>query len=178
MTKQTATNPEPDYDALLAKVIALAARDGVEDLHTAGAFSDRQTPSLNRCLRNQVYELVIAWDRQSSRRHDPFTAYIDDLAHGHKGIHGTAALKGAVARAVDDFAAAETIDADTASQLREAATKGAVEAYKTVRRSFYSPTPEKQDDQAVESWLTRIPAYWEAPQVSPAFQELLDNTVS
>jgi hypothetical protein len=39
-----------DYDAVLAKVIALAARNGVEDLHAAGAFSNQQAPSLNRRL--------------------------------------------------------------------------------------------------------------------------------
>lgn len=91
-----------DNDAVLAKVIALAARNGVEDLHAAGAFSDQQAPSLNRRLRGRVYELLIATrHRDSSQRHDPFTAYVDDLAHGYTGSHITAALQGAIAQAVD-----------------------------------------------------------------------------
>lgn len=116
---------DTDNDAVLAKMIALAARNGVEDLHTDGAFSDRQAPSLNRRLRSRVYELLIVTrHRDSSKPHDPFTSYLDDLAHGYTAGHFTAALQGAVARAVDEFAAAEAIDQNTARQLREAAIKG------------------------------------------------------
>jgi len=161
-------------DAVLAKVIALAARNGVEDLHAAGVFSDRQAPSLNRRLRSRVYELLIATrHRDSSRRRDPFTAYVDDLAHGYTGSHITAALQGAIARAVDEFAAAEAIDPDTARQLREAATKGALTAYKTVGRVSRGRPKDEHDQQAVQFWLMSIPKHWEEPVLSPEFKAML-----
>jgi hypothetical protein len=168
---------DTDYDAVLAKVIALAARNGVEDLHAAGAFSNQQAPSLNRRLRGRVYELLIATrHRDSSRRHDPFTAYVDDLAHGYTGSHATAALQGAIARAVDEFAAAEAIDPNTARQLREAAIKAAVSAYKTMNRlSRGRSKDEERDRSSAEFWLTSIPDYWEEPTLRPEFQAMLDG---
>jgi hypothetical protein len=168
---------DTDNDAVLAKVIALATRNGVEDLHAAGAFSDQQAPSLNRRLRGRVYELLIATrHRDSSQRHDPFTAYVDDLAHGYTGSHITAALQGAIARAVDEFAAAEAIDPDTARQLREAAIKGALVAHKTVGRVSRGRPKDEHDQQAVQFWLMSIPDYWEEPVLSPEFQEMLYGT--
>src|ERR1700691_1320689 len=110
--------PQHDFEVILAQMISLAARNGVEDLHANGAFSDLQAPALNSRLRGRVYELLIATrHRNSSRRRDPFTAYADDLAPGYTGSHAAAALQGAIARAVDEFTAAETIEPDTARQL-------------------------------------------------------------
>lgn len=164
---------EPDNEAVLAKVIALAARNGVEELHAVGAFSDQQAPSLNRRLRGRVYELLVATrHRDSARSRDLFTAYVDDLAHGHAGSHISAALQGAVARAVDEFAAAETINPDIARQLREAAIKGALVAYKTVGRVSRGK-PKERDEQAVQFWLMSIPKYWEEPVLSPEFKAML-----
>lgn len=166
-----------DNDAVLAKVIALAARNGVEDLHAAGAFSDQQASQLNRRLRNQVYELLIATrHRDANRRHDPFTAYVDGLASGYTGSHAAAALQGAIARAVDDFAAAEAIDTDTVRRLREAAIKGALTAHKTLNRlSRGKSKNEQQDRAAAEFWIMSIPTYWEEPEVSPELQAVLDS---
>lgn len=167
---------DTDYDAVYAKVIALAARNGVEDLHADGAFSDRQAPALNRRLRSRVYELLIATrHRDSSKRHDPFTSYVDDLAQEHTGSHFTAALQGAIARAVDGFAVAEAIDLDTARQLREAAIKGALTAYETAYRLNRGRSKDEERDRAAAAlWLMSIPDYWEEPEVSPEFQKLLD----
>jgi hypothetical protein len=155
----------------------VAARDGVEDLHAAGAFTDQQAPSLNRRVRGRIYEALIATGRRDSRLpSDPFTAYVDNFADRYKGSHGTAAIKGAVAQAVDDFAAAEAIDSTIARQLREAAIKGAMEAYTIVRRLDMGRTQNEQDDQAAVSyWINRIPKYWEEPEVGPELQRLLDR---
>jgi hypothetical protein len=170
--------PEHDFDVILAKMIALAARNGVEDLHANGAFSDRQAPALNRRIRGRVCEVLVATHRRDyGRDDDPFGKYIDDLAQGHRGGQVTAALHGAVAQAVDDFAAAEAIGPITAAKLRKAAIKGAVEAYKTVNSvSLGRSKNEKRDRVAVEFWLRSIPSYWEDPEVSPEFQKLLDDS--
>ena len=168
--------PQHDFEVILAKMIALAARNGVEDLHVSGAFSDRQAPALNRGIRGRIYELLIATHhRDYSRDDDPFGEYIDELAQGHRGGQVTAALHGAVGQAVDDFAAAETIDPTTAAKLRKAAIKAAVEAHKTVTRVSLDRSKNKDQDRfAVEWWLRCIPSYWEEPEVSPEFQKLLD----
>ena len=176
-TPDSGALPEREFEVILAKMIALAARNGVEDLHANGAFSDRQAPALNRRIRGRVYELLIATHRRDyGRDGDPFGQYIDDLAYGHGGGQVTAALQGAVGQAVDDFAAAETIDSTTATKLRKAAIKGAVEAYKTINSvSLGRSKNEEQDRVAVEWWLRSIPCYWEEPEVSPEFQKLLDR---
>jgi hypothetical protein len=168
-----------DNDAVLAKVIALAARNGVEDLHAAGAFSDQQAPSLNRRLRGRVYELLLATrHRDSSRRHDPFTVYVDDLASGHTGSHSTAALQGTITRAVDEFATAEAIDQDTQRQLRRAAIKGALAAYKVVGRLSRGRPKDEHDQQAARFWVESIPEDWEEPTFSPEFQRMLDSAAA
>jgi hypothetical protein len=161
-------------------MIALAARNGAEDLHAAGAFSDQQAPVLNRRIRGRVYELLLATHRRDYRRDDdPLDKYITDLAHGHRGGQTVAALQGAVARAVDDFAAAEAIDTTTATKLRKAAIKGAVEAYKTATRlSLGRSKDEERDRFAVDFWLRSVPSYWEEPEVSPEFQTMLDRAAS
>jgi hypothetical protein len=177
IVENVTTSIDTDNHAVLAKMIALAARNGVEDLHASGAFSDRQAPSLNRRLRGRVYELLIATrHRDSSQLHDPFTAYVDGLAHGYKGSHITAALQGAIARAVDEFAAAEAIDPDTARHLREAAIKGALVAYKTVGRLRRGRPKDEHDQQAIRFWLNSIPEDWEEPVLSPEFQKMLYGT--
>jgi hypothetical protein len=179
-SNRTLFNPDAadtDFDAVIAKVIALATRNGIEDLHANGAFSDRQAPALNRRIRGRIYELLIANRlRDASRNDDPFSQYIDHLAEGHKGGHIVAALQGAISRAVDDFATADAIERDTAAKLCTAATKAAVEAWKTINRlSLHRSKDEKKDQFAVGWWLSSIPDYWEEPEVSSEFQKLLDD---
>src|SRR5450759_482630 len=166
-----------DADILSAKTIALAARNGVEDLHAAGAFSDQQAPSLNRRIRARIYEVLLARRlSQPGSTHDPFARYIADLTQGQKGGRGIAALQAAVARAVDDFSASEAIDDATAKELREAAIDGAVEAYRVVTRLGLGRSKnEEHDRRALYFWLMSVPDYWEKPEVSPEFQKLLDR---
>lgn len=171
---------DTDIDIVIAKVIAVAARNSVEDLHVDGAFSDRQAPSLNRRIRGRIYELLIARRHGNpSRDNDPLTQYVDDLAQGHSGGRTIAALQGAVARAVGDFAAAEAIDAATATKLRKAAVKGAVEAHNTVTRLSLGRSKDEEHDRfAVEFWLRSVPSYWEEPVVSREFQQMLNRSAS
>jgi hypothetical protein len=177
-SRDMAKSIDTDNDAMLAKVIALAARNGLEDLHAAGAFSDRQAPAFNRGIRGRIYELLFAtYRRDYGWDDDPFGKYIDELAKGHKGGQVTAALHGTIGQAVEDFADAETIDPATAAKLRKAAIKAAVEGYKTVTRLSLGRSKDEEHDRfAVEFWLRSIPSYWEEPVVSPEFQKLLDTS--
>ena len=161
------TTPATDtnFDAAAAEMLTLAARNGVEDLHMAGVFSDQQAPSLHRRIRTQIYELLIATRcGHLSRGNNPFLQYVDNLAENQKGGRGVAALQGAVARAVDDFAAAEALDPATATKLRNAAINGAVNAYKTITRlNLGRSKDEEQDRLAVDFWVRSIAPYWEEP---------------
>jgi hypothetical protein len=164
-----------NHDALVARMIALAARNGVEDLHASGAFSDRQAPALNRRIRGRIYEMLAANRLRDARRdNDPFSKYVNDLED--QGKRPFAGLRGAVGRAVDDFAVAEAIDPDTAAKLKKEAIKGAVEAWRTSSRlSLGRSKDEEKDSFAVNWWLRCIPDYWEEPEVSADFQKLLDS---
>jgi hypothetical protein len=169
-----------EFNVALAKLLALGARNGVEDLHVAGVFSDQQAPSLNRRIRGRIYELFVALHRKHpAGERDPFVKYIDNLAVGHSGGRTKAALQGAVARAVDDFSTSEDIDPPTAKKLRKAAIRGAVEMYKIFSRlALGRSKDEARDSFAIDLWLRSIPDYWEEPEVSPEFQKLLDNAPS
>ncbi len=163
---------EQDADAIFAKMIAVAARNGVEDLHTDGAFSDQQAPALNRRVRGRIYEVLIAVRRGDlSRDDDLFTDYLWKLAGDHQRDLARAAVQGAVAKAVDEFAGVETIDSDIARQLRQAAIKEALFAFETLLQ-LHRGDPEARKDVAY--WLWLVPDYWEEPVVSPEFQTVLD----
>ncbi len=163
-----------DQDAVFAKMIALAARNGVEDLHANGAFSNRQAPALNRRIRGRVYEVLIAIQRGDLGRDDnPFTAYLSSLAGDYDDELAHAALQGAVARAVQEFATAEAIDQDVARKLQEAAVNEALFAFEMLLRLHRG---EVEPQRQIAYWLQMVPSYWEDPEVSPEFQTVLDGT--
>lgn len=84
----SSTSTDADTNVVIAKLIALAARNGVEDLHAKGAFSDRQAPALNRLLRGWIYEFFLA----TSRSEVAFVRFVDELAEGQRGGRSVVAL--------------------------------------------------------------------------------------
>ncbi|MGD0454006.1 MAG: hypothetical protein ABSB69_10450 [Solirubrobacteraceae bacterium] len=163
--------PSNDLDAMWAKLIALGARNGTEDLHVAGVFSDRQAPALNRRLRARVYEVLIALRRlDPDQADDPYRRYLQHLAAG-SGLEPTqAAIAVAVERAVKDYAAAEGVDAPTAAALTEAGIDGALNHLEAVWQ-----LDDTNMQRALAFFVSAIPIYWEHPQVSPEFQALLEG---
>jgi hypothetical protein len=160
-----------DHATLWAKTIALAARNGVEDLHAAGAFSDGQAPALNRWLRGHVYEVLMALRRMDARRvDDPFTAYLVDLIDDEEEDWLRAALKGAVSNAVREFADPEAIDAETAARLEQAAVDGALEV---VELCYSLDQPDAR--RRLAFLISSIPGYWEPPQLSRSFSVMFED---
>jgi hypothetical protein len=154
---------------LWAKLIALSARNRVEDLHTQGAFTDQQAPALNSRLRNHAYQALVAIKRMDSRHDDnPFTAYLLELIDDWEQDPVCAAVSAAVANAVWEFAAAEAIDAHTAARLEEAAVAGTLEVI-----DLYYRLDEREARRRLACLMVAIPKYWEPPQPSEAFQALL-----
>jgi hypothetical protein len=160
-----------DLNATWAVVIALGARNGVEDLHASGAFSDRQAPSLNRCLRGRVYEVLIALRRHNpDRPDDPYRGYLKGLAASSSTDPTRAAIVGAVARAVEEFAVSDGVASAVALELTEAATGGALEVVDDLWR-----LNDEEAQLDLQYLLRSIPMYWEHPQISPEFRALLER---
>jgi hypothetical protein len=161
-----------DFAAWAALVIGMSTRNAVEDLHAAGAFSDRQAPAFNRGIRNRAYEVLLALQALAETGYDDrLVEFLDDHAarDGQKGeaIDPLAAMRGAIGSAVRDFAQAERVPKATADELETAAVDGATDAFKALRSL---DKPKSMD--AVIYLGTSIPSYWELPEVAPERREL------
>jgi hypothetical protein len=160
-----------DHATLWAKTIALGARNGVEYLHAAGAFTDEQALALKCRLRSDAYEVLTALRRMDSRRaDDPFSAYLIELTGDCRGDPLCAALRSAITNAVREFADAERIDAETAARLEHAAIDGAFEVVE-----LYYRLDQPDGRRQLAFLINSIPSYWEQPPVSPAFGAMLED---
>ena len=160
-----------DHATMWAEVIALGARNGVEDLHAAGAFTDDQAPVLNWRLRGHAYEVLIALRSMDSRRDDdPFTAYLIDVIDDRPQDPLRAALGSAIANAMSEFADAEGIDVETAERLTGAAVDGALEVV-----DLYYRLDQSEAREQLAFLIISIPCYWEPPQLSPSFKAMLEQ---
>ncbi len=158
--------------------IAMAARNAVEDLHTDGAFSDKQAPALNRRLRDRAYEVMFAVQALAETGHDDQLAeFLTDRAaqDGKTGetIEPIAALRGAIRAAVRDFAKVEQLAATVAESLEAAAVDGATDVFKALQ------SLDKLKSAQEVSYLARlIPPYWELPEVAPELREMFGLTAT
>jgi hypothetical protein len=64
-------------DRLWAKVLALGVRNGVEDLHAAGAFDDAHAPAFNRIARSRIYEALAVLRAAGAADVDPDSPIMD-----------------------------------------------------------------------------------------------------
>jgi hypothetical protein len=162
---------EWDHDDLWAKVIALGARNGVEDLHANGAFSDAQAPALNRRMRSAVYELLVAMRALGTTADDaPLVEFLATRMEEWDDDPLVATLPGALGEAVHDFAAEADIAPSVADKLEAAAVAGAHEA-----AELYANAGDPEKLQGVGFLVPSIPEYWEPPDVGPEQKALLDR---
>jgi hypothetical protein len=164
-----------DSDAVMAMVIAMAARNGVEDLHAEGVFGDAQAPRFNRLVRGRVYEALLALRYRESRDGPLFADYFAELLTQAGAIAdpdeavGADVLRAAVTLAVAEFAMAEGITGSASSALEraavEAASTYAIEPLRT------STDPESKRQLAFLAWM--VPTYWEPPEIREEFAALL-----
>lgn len=152
--------------------IAMSARNAVEDLHTDGAFSDRQAPALNRRLRNRAYEVLLAVQLLGETGHDDRLAeFLFDRAalDGQTSdvIDPIGALRGAIRAAIRDFAQAEHLSMPTAEALEVAAVDGATAAFQALQS-----LSELESARQISYLARLIPSYWELPEVAPELSEL------
>jgi hypothetical protein len=138
LEKQLGPQSGEEFSVLGAMTIGMAARNAVEDLHAAGAFSDKQAPALNRRLRNRAYEVLLAIAALADTGHDDRLAeFLAEQATRDgdtaETVSPASAMRGAIRAAVRDFARAEQLDAGTAKKLEDAAVHGATNAFKALR---------------------------------------------
>lgn len=93
-------------DRMWAKLLALGVRNGVEDLHASGAFTDDQAPAFNRLVRDRVYEaLAVLRAAGDTEPDDPMMDWV--VAHfdpeADDGV--SAAAPNACEDAIEAFAA-------------------------------------------------------------------------
>jgi hypothetical protein len=108
----------PAQQAVLAAVLV---RNGVEDLHAAGAFDDGQAPMLNRLVRQELFQACTSAQIGGAPHED----YLFELAEGGCEEAGDdfrlLCLSGAASRAVWAFVEAEGLSEDTGEALADAA---------------------------------------------------------
>lgn len=151
-------------------VIAMAARNAVEDLHAGGAFTDRQAPALNRRLRNRVYAVTLALLRLDRDQPDAgLVALIEDQARiddptldGSPGIEPDAAVAGAIRGAIREFARAEAITPGVTAELEQAAVSWGIAALHGLQ---HLERPKSGRQVSGLAWM--VPSYWEMPAIEP-----------
>ncbi len=160
-----------EFAVLAAMTIAMSARNWVEDLHAAGSFSDAQAPALNRRLRNRAYEVLMALEHFDRDRSDALAGFLASRAELDEqtdhDVEPIAALRGAIRKAVRDFARVEQLPASAAERLEEAAVAGATDAYRRLQ------TINEQTSAMQISYLaSMVPRYWEVPTIDPRLKGL------
>jgi hypothetical protein len=164
-----------DESASLALVFAMAARNAVEDLHVAGAFSDRQAPTLNRLIRSTLFELLLARNEVWRDSASPYRRYLAGRVNeaGESGDDLESVVRAAIVLAIRDYAVAVGLDSSTERALAEAASTGAVD-YAVQPLVTYRRSKSRQQ----LAYLARmIPSYWEPPELSDAFKEFQTEIV-
>lgn len=162
-----------DFAAAAALLIGMSTRNAVEDLHAAGAFSDRQALAFNRRIRNRAYEVLLALQALAETGYDDrLVEFLDDQAARDGQTRGETiepltAMRGAIRGAVRDFAKAERLPKTKADELEAAALEGATEAFKALR------SLDKQESMDEIAYMAKsLPPYWELPEVAPERREL------
>lgn len=110
-----------DVAAQHAVLAAVLVRNGVEDLHAAGAFDDRQAPILNRLVRQEMLQACTSAQTGGAAHEDYLLELAEDASEDACDDFRLLCLPGAAARAVWAFAEGERLDDHTAEALSGAA---------------------------------------------------------
>lgn len=156
--------------ALWATVAALGARNGVEDLHSEGLLEDGDMPTLNRSLRNGLFDAfaIVGAVSDGHPRADEMFIWLSDLIdidETDDPVH--AVVPPTVEDAIDHTITACNLDEGARAPLSAAAAAGALEYL-----GYLFGGQARQQ----ELWFVSasIPDYWEPPEHSPEVAALLD----
>lgn len=150
-----------DVAAQQAVVAAVLVRNGVEDLHAAGAFDDRQAPAFNRLVRQEMLQACMSAQVGGAAH----VEYLVELAEDGREEVGDdfrlLCLTGAAARAVWAFVDAQGLDADTGEALAEAAQ--AAVCNEEEEQAMLTP----MGAQFLFSYISA----WEPPELADAYRK-------
>ncbi|MDX6670917.1 MAG: hypothetical protein QOI91_1280 [Solirubrobacteraceae bacterium] len=168
-----------DPEALWAMMLALGARNGVEDLHASGAFEDEDAPLLNGALRRHLYGALVALTYSTNTRHPHrrwFEDFLLDVAgaapEGDGPEQALPPLRGACVLAVQEFAEAIRLGHTARVALARSAVNGMEDHY----RVMAGTSGVGADPSALGFVIAAIPGYWERPELSLEVASRVRNT--
>jgi hypothetical protein len=104
-------------------------------------------------------------------RTDPLAGFLASRAQlagqADHEIEPVAALRGAIRKAVRDFARAEKLPVIDAEKLEETAVAGATDAYRHLQT-----ITEQTSAMQISYLIGMVPRYWELPTINPRAQGL------
>lgn len=150
-------------DRMWAELLALGVRNGVEDLHASGAFTDDQAPAFNRLVRDRVYEaLAVLRAAGDAEPDDPMMDWVVEHFDPEADDGLSAAAPNACEDAIEAFAAEHGLGDDATAELVEAGLAG---LYETI--DYFLRLGDEDALRALTFMLLSLPDYWEEPQLRP-----------
>lgn len=151
-------------------LVALGARNGVEDLHAARLIEDGQMPLFNRTVRRWLYEGFVAvrvvGEEHANR--DWFEHYLNELVSDEQDLMRATCI-GATLAAVEEFTTAVGLDEPDADALVSAAAAGVDEYVDLIEGD------DADSSARLAMAALMIPAEWEPPELSAEFREQLGS---
>jgi hypothetical protein len=147
-------------------------RNGVEELHSEGAFDDVQAPQLNGLVRAHIYEALVALDLAGTDGISGNAAQDWLYENGDLSLEDPleGVLPQAVVRAIDFFCDSCDASSKVSAELIAAGTAGLRETLELLRRAQSEDTKAETE---LGFLMMMIPSYWEEPELSPGFRERL-----
>jgi hypothetical protein len=152
----------------MAKMLALGVRNGLEDLHCDGAFSDSEAPRLNRAVRNRIFEVLAAVAIGYSQDEEGkaatafdwlFTSY--PTSEDGDIYFGIAPF--AVERAIEEFAKETTTPTAMPDRMTEVGRKALIETADMFRRFGRDGEADEEASFGVRWMDMSLPSYWKEP---------------
>lgn len=167
-------------DRFLAAYLATGARNGVEDLHASGAFTDAEAPTFNRAMRQALYEAWVALRESANEQRANAQSFVDvcweileeldedEITDDSMEDVLAAACHRAARQFMEDKGAAEA----DALEFADAAMEE-MRSYYRVWDSVVSGVAGDEEARLFDFAVGLIASYWEPAQLSDGFAALL-----
>jgi hypothetical protein len=164
MTQEEFTSLDAaDQQAVLAAVLV---RNGVEDLHAAGAFDDGQAPTLNRLVRQEMFQACTSAQIGGVAHEDYLLELAEDRSEEAGEDFRLLCLTGAASRAVWAFVEAEGLSRTPERRSPDAAQ--AAICNQEEERALLTPLGA----QFLFSYISA----WEPPELSDGYRKRVGLT--
>lgn len=149
----------------LALLLAISARNGMEDLHAEGAITDAQMPAMNRALRERFYDVLRAVEalmQADDASGEPLVEWLldsgsipsdTDFEEVYADVAYLAVMHEGLRR-----------DLPAVHEIADAAAAGVQETVERIQAG---------DTRGIAILWRMIPDYWEDPVGDPALDRIL-----